>query len=52
MGKCGPRWNQINVYHWKGFDENYIIIARERFPVLELCPVHVCGTESIDLHAL
>ena len=26
--------------------------AREKFPVLELCPVHVCSTESIDLHCL
>ena len=26
--------------------------CERKISVLELCPTHVCGTESIDLHAL
>ena len=41
-----------NVELMKTARLKHSIVAREKFPVLELCPIHVCGTESIDLHGL
>ena len=50
--ECWRRRRRNVLWSWWKLLVWSIIVAREKFPVLELCPVHVCGTEGIDVHAL